>query len=81
MTINPQWRVMCFDPSSEELIQTIGLGSAPLHLVRENIRLNDAQEMCGSYELSQKQLEWISNLFQNEAVLVKGFDMFLERET
>lgn len=75
------WRVMCFEADGDRLLSVTDLGDAGLEEIRSAIMPSDNHEMCGSYPLTGKMIEWLCQRFGKELPDPSGCELFLERES
>jgi hypothetical protein len=72
---------MQFEVEGDRLLSTIDLGEACIEEVQGAIRPDDDQEMCGSYELTSKMVEWLHRRFGKEMPALAAYVLFLERDS
>ncbi len=75
------WRIMCFEADGDRLLSVTDLGEAGLEEIRAAIMPSDNQEMCGSYSLTGKMIEWLRQRFGKELPVPLGCELFLERDS
>lgn len=75
------WRIMCFEADGDRLLSVTDLGEAGLEEIRSAVMPSDNQEMCGSYLLTGKMIEWLCRRFGKAIPDSSGCELFLERES